>query len=80
MLLFSSARIELRRLNTFGDEVFGDFKVLQSYYYAITHLTVRFKDILQLFEINKPLSKSLQSMLLIFSNKHICLANSIHCT
>jgi len=33
-------KISLRRLNTFGDEVFGDYKVLQSYYYAITHFTV----------------------------------------
>ena len=28
------------RLNTFGDEVFGDPKVLQSYYYGITHFIV----------------------------------------
>ena len=27
-------------LNTFGDEVFGDPKVLQSYYYGITHFIV----------------------------------------
>ena len=33
-------RISLQRLNTFGDEVFGDPKVLKSYYYAITDLTV----------------------------------------
>lgn len=33
-------RISLKRLNTFGDEVFGDHKVLQSYYYAITDFTV----------------------------------------
>ena len=33
-------RISLKRLNTFGDEIFGDFKVLQSYYYAITDFTV----------------------------------------
>jgi hypothetical protein len=33
-------RISLRRLNTFGDEVFGDPKVLRSYYYAITDFTV----------------------------------------
>jgi coxsackievirus/adenovirus receptor len=30
----------LRRLNTFGDEVFGDPKVLRSYYYGITDFTV----------------------------------------
>ena len=28
------------RLNTFGDEVFGDRKVLQSYYYGISHFIV----------------------------------------
>ena len=33
-------RISLKRLNTFGDEVFGDHKVLKSYYYAITDFTV----------------------------------------
>jgi laminin gamma 1 len=33
-------RISLRRLNTFGDEVFGDPKVLRSYYYGITDFTV----------------------------------------
>jgi hypothetical protein len=33
-------RISLMRLNTFGDEVFGDPKVLRSYYYAITDFTV----------------------------------------
>ena len=33
-------RISLSRLNTFGDEVFGDHKVLKSYYYAITDFTV----------------------------------------
>ncbi len=33
-------RISLVRLNTFGDEVFGDDKVLRSYYYAITDFTV----------------------------------------
>lgn len=33
-------RISLKRLNTFGDEVFGDPKVLKSYYYAITDFTV----------------------------------------
>ena len=30
----------LNRLNTFGDELFGDDKVLRSYYYAITDFTV----------------------------------------
>jgi len=33
-------RISLMRLNTFGDEVFGDPKVLRSYYYGITHFIV----------------------------------------
>ena len=33
-------RITLDRLNTFGDEVFGDPKVLRSYYYAITDFIV----------------------------------------
>ncbi|KAK4289337.1 hypothetical protein Pmani_037676 [Petrolisthes manimaculis] len=33
-------RIILDRLNTFRDEVFGDPKVLQSYFYAITDLAV----------------------------------------
>ena len=33
-------RISLHRLNTFGDELFGDDKVLRSYYYAITDFTV----------------------------------------
>jgi len=33
-------RVSLMRLNTFGDEVFGDPKVLQSYYYGITHFIV----------------------------------------
>ncbi|GAB6031450.1 Laminin B (Domain IV) [Chamberlinius hualienensis] len=33
-------RITLDRLNTFGDEVFGDPKVLQSYYYAISDFAV----------------------------------------
>jgi hypothetical protein len=80
MLLFSSARIELRRLNTFGDEVFGDFKVLQSYYYAITHLTVstKYSIFLNCSDINKQLlKKNLHSMLLIFSSQHLRLANSI---
>ena len=33
-------RISLKRLNTFGDEIFGDHKVLRSYYYAIMDFTV----------------------------------------
>ena len=33
-------RINLDRLNTFGDEVFGDPKVLKSYYFAISDITV----------------------------------------
>uniref|UniRef100_A0A0P4W2M2 Laminin subunit gamma-1 n=1 Tax=Scylla olivacea TaxID=85551 RepID=A0A0P4W2M2_SCYOL len=33
-------RIALDRLNTFRDEVFGDIKVLRSYFYAITDLAV----------------------------------------
>ncbi|GFO02129.1 laminin subunit gamma-3 [Plakobranchus ocellatus] len=33
-------RIVLTRMNTFGDEVFGDEKVLKSYYYAISDLAV----------------------------------------
>ena len=33
-------RITLDRLNTFGDEVFGDEKVLRSYFYAITDFAV----------------------------------------
>eukprot|EP00092_Neocalanus_flemingeri_P012243 GFUD01013199.1.p1 GENE.GFUD01013199.1~~GFUD01013199.1.p1 ORF type:complete len:1692 (+),score=371.26 GFUD01013199.1:452-5527(+) len=33
-------RVSLMRLNTFGDEVFGDPKVLRSYYYGITHFIV----------------------------------------
>lgn len=33
-------RVSLNRLNTFGDEVFGDPKVLRSYYYAISDLAV----------------------------------------
>lgn len=32
--------IVLDNLNTFGDEVFGDPKVLRSYFYAITDLAV----------------------------------------
>ena len=30
----------MRRLNTFGDEVFADPKVLKSYFYGITHFVV----------------------------------------
>ncbi|RUS73743.1 hypothetical protein EGW08_018504, partial [Elysia chlorotica] len=33
-------RIVLTRMNTFGDEVFGDSKVLSSYFYAISDLSV----------------------------------------
>lgn len=33
-------RIVLTRLNTFGDEIFGDKQVLRSYYYAIADLAV----------------------------------------
>lgn len=33
-------RITLNRLNTFGDEVFGDPRVLRSYYYAISDISV----------------------------------------
>lgn len=33
-------RISLKSLNTFGDEIFGDHKVLRSYYYAIMDFTV----------------------------------------
>uniref|UniRef100_A0A8C5QNT2 Laminin subunit gamma 1 n=1 Tax=Leptobrachium leishanense TaxID=445787 RepID=A0A8C5QNT2_9ANUR len=33
-------RVTLTRLNTFGDEVFGDPKVLKSYYYAISDFAV----------------------------------------
>lgn len=33
-------RITLDRLNTFGDEVFGDPQVLKSYYYAIADVAV----------------------------------------
>ena len=36
----TDVRISLHRLNTFGDELFGDDKVLRSYYYAITDFTV----------------------------------------
>lgn len=33
-------RISLDRLNTFGDDVFGDDRVLKSYYYAIVDVAV----------------------------------------
>ncbi|XP_022238074.1 laminin subunit gamma-1-like [Limulus polyphemus] len=33
-------RISLNRMNTFGDEIFGDPNVLKSYYYAITDFAV----------------------------------------
>ncbi|KPJ00552.1 Laminin subunit gamma-1 [Papilio xuthus] len=33
-------RISLDRLNTFGDEIFGDTQVLQSYWYAIADVSV----------------------------------------
>ncbi|CAF0708121.1 unnamed protein product [Brachionus calyciflorus] len=33
-------RITLNRLNTFGDELFGDPKVLRSYFYAISDISV----------------------------------------
>ncbi|XP_071154854.1 laminin subunit gamma-1-like [Mytilus edulis] len=36
----SSIKISLTRLNTFGDEVFGDARVLKSYFYAISDLAV----------------------------------------
>ncbi|EDO36523.1 predicted protein, partial [Nematostella vectensis] len=35
-----AVRIHLRRMNTFGDEVFGDPNVLRSYYYAIIDLSI----------------------------------------
>ena len=36
----SAIRIDLDRMNTFGDEVFGDENVLRSYYFAIIDLAV----------------------------------------
>lgn len=36
----SAIRIDLDRMNTFGDEVFGDANVLRSYYFAIIDLAV----------------------------------------
>ena len=37
----AALRIDLDRMNTFGDEVFGDPEVLRSYYFAISNLVVR---------------------------------------
>jgi hypothetical protein len=34
------SHVSLSRLNTFGDEVFGDSRVLKSYFYAISDLAV----------------------------------------
>ena len=36
----SDIRLTLNRLNTFGDEVFGDPRVLRSYYYAISDISI----------------------------------------
>lgn len=36
----TSIMIALDKMNTFGDEVFGDEKVLRSYFYAITDITI----------------------------------------
>lgn len=36
----SAIRIDLNRMNTFGDEMFGDITVLRSYYFAIIDLTI----------------------------------------
>lgn len=36
----TDVRITLDRLNTFGDEVFGDPQVLKSYFYAIADFAV----------------------------------------
>ena len=36
----ASLRIDLDRLNTFGDEVFGDPAVLRSYYFSISNVAV----------------------------------------
>ncbi|RNA00650.1 Laminin subunit gamma-1, partial [Brachionus plicatilis] len=36
----TAIKITLNRLNTFGDELFGDPKVLRSYYYAISDISV----------------------------------------
>jgi len=42
-------KISLDRLNTFGDEVFGDPKVLKSYYFAISDIAVGGKSNLKSF-------------------------------
>ena len=44
-------RIVLTRMNTFGDEIFGDPRVLRTYFYAIDDLAVgaRFEKYLQKF-------------------------------
>ena len=36
----TAIQIRLTRLNTFGDEVFEDMSVLQSYYYALSDVSV----------------------------------------
>jgi laminin gamma 1 len=36
----TNVRIELNRLNTFGDEVFKDVTVLKSYFYAISDISI----------------------------------------
>ena len=36
----TAIRVSLDKLNTFGDEVLGDPRVLQSYFYAVTDLAV----------------------------------------
>lgn len=36
----TAIRISLTRMNTFGDEVFGDARVLKSYFFAISDLSV----------------------------------------
>lgn len=33
-------RLTLNRLNTFGDDIFGDPKVLRSYFYAISDISI----------------------------------------
>ena len=33
-------RLSLNRLNTFGDDIFGDPKVLKSYFYAISDISI----------------------------------------
>ena len=44
----TALRFNLDRVNTFGDEVFGDPKVLKSYYFAISDITVGGKTICEL--------------------------------